>query len=123
MGFLTYVIYMATSTAMTLWVGRTLNTHGQVLLSGKFSGRETLAHAIGSLLLGGFYFVIFGIILVTISWGNAPRTFEQGIAFLTVRQGIVILVLGVVHFFAVDMLSSHDTQSSAEEKWADGVKS
>ncbi|MEZ0262844.1 MAG: hypothetical protein ACAH80_17700 [Alphaproteobacteria bacterium] len=123
MGFFIYIVYLATSAAMILWVGRTLHTHGQVFLLRNFKGNEVLAGAISHLMLAGFYLITFGLILVTLTWGHAPRTLDQGFEFLCIRQGSVILMLGIVHFIALQMLiDCQDLQVRADEKWADGVK-
>lgn len=123
-----YAAYLAISIAVTVWVGRTLHGNGRVFLVRNFRGNEPLADAVNHLLLVGFYLINFGFICLTLSCGDKPNTLEQGIEFLSVKQGTIILAIGVMHFFAMLVLTKcRDLAFIApapqqEEKWADGVK-
>lgn len=122
-----YAAYLLISIAITVWVGRTLHGNGRVFLVRNFRGNEPLADAINHLLLVGFYLINFGFICLTLSCGAKPSTLEQGIEFLSVKQGTIILAIGVMHFFAMLVLTkcrdiAFTAQPPAEKKWADGVK-
>jgi hypothetical protein len=52
---LCYVIYLALSIALTVWVARTLHRNGRVFLIQAFRGREDMADAVNHLLVVGFY--------------------------------------------------------------------
>lgn len=94
-----YLAYLAISAVITVWVGRSLNRNGRVFLLENFHGNETLADSVNHLLLVGFYLVNFGFISLTLKYGYEPRTLDQAIAYLSSKIGVVILVLGLMHFF------------------------
>lgn len=95
-----YVIYLAISIAITVWVGRTLHKNGRVFLVENFKGNELVADSINHLLLVGFYLINLGFISLTLkSQGAPPETTEVAIEFLSGKIGFIIIVLGVMHFF------------------------
>jgi len=51
----TYLIYLAISIALTVWVARTLHKNGRVFLVDVFHGNEALADSVNHLLVVGFY--------------------------------------------------------------------
>ena len=96
---LTYLIYIAISLGITIWVGRTLNKNGRVFLVANFKDNEAVADAINHLLLVGFYLINIGFICYTLeSTGIAPATRSDGIEFLSKKIGFIVIVLGVMHF-------------------------
>ena len=95
----TYAAYVAISLAVTVWVGRTLNRNGRVFLVENFEGREQLADSINHLLLVGFYLVNIGFVTLALRHGTKPDDVVGAIEFLSTKVGLVILVLGVMHFF------------------------
>ena len=94
-----YIAYLSLSIAMTVWVGRSLNKNGRVFLVENFSGNESLAESVNHLLLVGFYLINFGFISLALKYGDKPGTLEQAIEFLSTKVGLVILILGIMHFF------------------------
>ena len=53
----TYLLYLAVSVALTIWVARTLHKNGRVFLVDSFLGNEGLADSVNHLLVVGFYLV------------------------------------------------------------------
>ena len=49
-GLSTYLIYLALSIALTIWVGRTLHKNGRVFLVDVFHGNDALADSVNHLL-------------------------------------------------------------------------
>ena len=66
----TYVLYLAISIALTLWVGRTLYNNGFLFLVDVFRGNEALAHSVNHLLVVGFYLVNFGFVSLHLRLGT-----------------------------------------------------
>jgi hypothetical protein len=92
-----YVIYLSASAALTVWVGSTLYRNGRVFLVSVF--KETgLADSVNHLLVVGFYLVNLGAAAILINGGGAPRTFADMIQETVTRIGVVLLVLGTMHF-------------------------
>ena len=100
----TYLVYALASFALTVWVGRTLNKNGRLFLVENFHGNEALADSVNHLLLVGFYLVNFGFIFLALKYGDKPATVEEAIEFLSTKIGLVIVVLGVMHFFLMHQL-------------------
>jgi len=94
-----YAAYLALSIAITVWVGRTLHKNGRVFLVQNFQGNEALADSINHLLLVGFYLINFGFMSLTLKYGDKPADAAGAIEFLSTKIGLIILVLGVMHFF------------------------
>ncbi len=97
----TYIIYLAVSLLITLWVGTSLHKNGRVFLVENFRGSEALADSINHLLLVGFYLINAGFITLALRYGDKPTTAEAMIEFLSTKIGLVILVLGMMHFFNI----------------------
>ena len=101
---ITYCIYLPVSILLTVWVARTLFTHGRVFLIEIFRQDLTLADSVNKLLLVGFYLVNIGYAVYTLKiWGSIDST--QGlIETLAQKVGWIILVLGAMHFFNLFVL-------------------
>ena len=64
----TYVLYLAISVALTVWVARTLSKNGRVFLVNSFASDERLADSINHLLvLGAMHF--FNVFVIA-KWGK-----------------------------------------------------
>lgn len=100
----TYAVYVVLSLAITVWVGRTLNKNGRVFLVENFEGQETLADSINHLLLVGFYLVNIGFISLALRYGEKPSDAVGAVEFLSTKIGLVVVVLGAMHFFNMNML-------------------
>ncbi len=96
---LAYVIYLLVSVAMTVWVARTLHRNGHVFLVQAFRGSETMAASVNHLLVVGFYLINLGFISFALRYGEKPDTLQAMIEFLSTKLGLVLLVLGAMHFF------------------------
>jgi hypothetical protein len=94
-----YIIYLLLSVAIALWVGRTLSRNGRVFLVENFEGNDALADSVNHLLLVGFYLINFGFISLALRYGDKPETIDQTIEFLSTKIGLVIMLLGAMHFF------------------------
>src|SRR6266571_1423566 len=94
-----YLIYLAISIALTVWVARTLHKNGRVFLVDVFHGNETLADSVNHLLVVGFYLINFGYVSLALKLGYSIPSPREGIEALSVKVGMVLLVLGGMHFF------------------------
>ena len=100
-----FLIYLAVSLALTVWVARTLSRNGIVFLKECFGHDDSLANSTNHLLVVGFYLVNLGWILLTLRYGTAPETLAQTITFLSSKIGLVVVVLGVMHFFNMNAIA------------------
>jgi len=101
---ITYAIYFIISLLITVWVGHSLHKNGRVFLVENFAGREALADSINHLLLVGFYLINVGFIALTLRLGERPSDIVEAIEYLSTKVGMVIVVLGIMHFFNMFVL-------------------
>jgi hypothetical protein len=111
-GITTYMIYLVISIALTVWVARTLHKNGRVFLVDVFHGNEQLADSVNHLLVVGFYLINFGYVSLALKLGYDVSTAQEGIEALSVKVGMVLLVLGAMHFFNLFIFSRMRRRSS-----------
>jgi hypothetical protein len=100
----TYLVYVAVSVAATIWVGGSLHRNGRVFLVANFHAQEQLADSVNHLLLVGFYLINIGFVCLALRYGDKPREIVGAIEFLSTKIGLVIVLLGAMHFFNMRML-------------------
>lgn len=94
-----YITYLLVSVGLTVWVARTLSRNGKVFLADVFKGNETLADAVNHLLVVGFYLVNLGFVALYLQRDSAVTDARMLLEALSVKLGVVLLVLGVLHLF------------------------
>lgn len=102
---ITYLVYVAVSIALTVWVGRTLFRHGTVFLDDVFEGKPALAGAINRLLVVGFYLVNFGFVSFGLTSPVQVRDATGAVELLSQKVGLVLVMLGILHLLNVLVLS------------------
>ncbi len=95
----TYAAYIVVSIFLTVWVARTLHKNGRVFLVEVFGGDATLANSVNHLLVVGFYLINLGYVSLALKIGYQIESARVGIEALSWKVGLVLLVLGVMHFF------------------------
>ncbi|GGZ19043.1 hypothetical protein GCM10010387_09620 [Streptomyces inusitatus] len=100
-----YIVYLLVSVALTIWVARTLSRNGRIFLADVMHGNEKLAEAVNHLLVVGFYLVNLGFVALYLrvaeEIGDTRGLFDA----LSVKLGVVLLVLGVLHLGNVYVLN------------------
>ena len=99
-----YAAYVTLGLAITVWVCRTLSSNGLVFLIENFEGKETLARSVNHLLLVGFYLVNIGFMSLMLRYGPRPDSIVEALEFLSTKVGLVVVLLGVMHFLNMYML-------------------
>lgn len=97
----TYAIYLFLSVLLTVWVAKTLHHHGRVFLVTAFHGDEQLADSVNHLLVVGFYLINLGWVTLVLKTQLAPQNVAEIFEVLSYKLGIVLLILGVMHFFNI----------------------
>lgn len=100
-----YSLYLVISTAMTIWVARTLHKNGRVFLVDAFGGNEGLADSVNHLLVVGFYLINIGYVTLALKYGDKPVNLVGLFEHLSTKVGTVLLVLGGMHFFNLVVFS------------------
>ncbi|MEA2684047.1 MAG: hypothetical protein QOK05_2375 [Chloroflexota bacterium] len=100
-----YLIYVTLSTLLTIWVATTLFRHGRRFLLDVFQGDESLADSVNHLLVVGFYLVNLGYISLQLKLEQIPAGFAEVTEALALKVGLVLVVLGAMHFFNLFVLA------------------
>jgi hypothetical protein len=96
-----YIVYLVVSVTLTIWVARTLHHRGRIFLIDAFHGNESVADSVNHLLVVGFYLINIGYVSLALKFGDKPRDLQESIEFLSIKIGLVLVVLGGMHFFNV----------------------
>ena len=94
-----YLINIAVSVTLTVWVANTLHKNGRIFLVQAFHGSEEMADSVNHLLVVGFYLINIGYIALALKYGTKPETVQDAFEFLSTKVGLVLVVLGAMHFF------------------------
>jgi hypothetical protein len=100
-----YLAYLVISIGLTVWVARTLSRNGRVFLIDSFLENERLADSVNQLLVVGFYLINFGYVTLALKYGDKATDAATAIEALSTKIGVVLLVLGVMHFFNLYLFS------------------
>ena len=101
----TYVVYLIISICLTVWVARTLHKNGRVFLVDSFLGNEQLADSVNHLLVVGFYLINIGYVTLALKYGDKPADARTALETLSTKVGLVLVVLGLMHFFNLYVFS------------------
>jgi hypothetical protein len=100
---------------LTIWVAMTLSRNGQVFLEDVFEDRLDLANAVNKLLVVGFYLLNLGFVLIYLRSDDRVLSLSQMLESLSGRVGIVMLVLGAIHFLNIYVFNAIRRRSRAEQ--------
>lgn len=100
-----YVIYLVISIGLTVWVARTLSRNGRIFIADVLQGNEKLADAVNHLLVVGFYLVNIGFVTLYLRSGDTILEARGLFEALSVKLGVVLLVLGFMHLGNVWVLN------------------
>lgn len=95
----TYLSYLTISICLTVWVAHTLHKNGRIFLVDAFHGNEPLADSINHLLVVGFYLINIGYVALALKESASPENLRGILEMLSGKVGVVLLVLGGMHFF------------------------
>ncbi len=96
---LTYGLYLTIAITLTIWVARTLHKNGRIFLVECFHGNEELADSVNHLLVVGFYLINIGFVSLYLKTTEDVLGARGVFEALSGKMGIVLLVLGAMHFF------------------------
>lgn len=101
-----FLIYIIISVFITVYVSRTLSKNGLAFLIAGFKGNTELATSTNHLLVVGFYLVNLGFVLLRMQTNVVIDSVEQLIIYQASGVGLVLLVLGLAHFFNMYVIHS-----------------
>ena len=100
-----YTAYLVISLSVTIWVAQTLQKSGRPFLIDAFHGNGELADSVNRLLVVGFYLINLGYISLQLKLESAPDSAAGVVEALAGKLGLVLLVLGVMHFGNLGVLA------------------
>jgi len=100
-----YLSYLAITVALTIWVAKTLHRTGRVFLLDAFHGNASLADSVNQLLVVGFYLINVGYIALALKTTDPLANLRQVIELESGKIGVVLLILGAMHFFNMFVLA------------------
>src|SRR5215212_9019528 len=116
-----YVAYLLIAVPLTVWVASTLSRNGRVFLADVFDSRQELADAVNRLLVVGFYLLNLGFVMLYLRGGGEVADLTGLFETLSLKIGVVMLVLGVIHVVNVMVFSSmrrRSRQDAARAEYA-----
>jgi hypothetical protein len=111
---ITYGLYLMIALPVTVWVAKTLHRNGKVFLVDCFHGNAELAESVNQLLVVGFYLVNFGFVSLYLKLVDEVVAVRGIFEALSSKLGVVLLVLGAMHFFNLLVLTKVRKRASYE---------
>jgi hypothetical protein len=94
-----YLLYLAITLTLTVWVANVLFKNGRIFLVDIFKGNQELADSVNRLLVVGFYLINIGYVSLFLREDEYIQNVARLIELLSRKVGIIILILGAMHFF------------------------
>jgi hypothetical protein len=92
-----YLVYLAVSVGLTMWVGRVFQRNGAAYLADVLKD-PALATSMNRLLVVGFYLISLGGVALLLNVQDSLRSPADIVRAVATKVGIVLLLLGVMHF-------------------------
>src|SRR3954468_24366490 len=99
-----YITYLVISICIAIAVATFLYKSGHPFLLLAFRGDEKLAVSVNRLLVVGFYLIHIGFICLFSVIGQAAQTPMEFLKYVCWKVGVVLFVLGGMHFFNLAIL-------------------
>ena len=100
-----YLTYLLISLSVTVWVAHTLHRRGRIFLVDAFHGNTELADSVNHLLVVGFYLINVGFVALALRTYTTPLELRGAMELVADKTGMVLLVLGFMHFFNLYVFS------------------
>lgn len=101
----THLLFLALAVPLALGTGRVLLAHGTPFLTDVY-GREDLAASVNRLVVIGFSLLTTGFVLLLVRAGGEVRSATELLETLSVKLGVVMVLLGVVHLATISTFGS-----------------
>jgi hypothetical protein len=90
-----------------------LHKNGRIFLVDSFHGNEPLADSVNHLLVVGFYLINIGYVTLALRYGAKAGDMKEALEMLSTKVGLVLVVLGVMHFFNLLIFSKMRRRATA----------
>ncbi len=102
---ISYSIYLLIAIPVTIWVAKTLHRNGRVFLVDCFHGNAEMADSVNHLLVVGFYLINIGFVTLFLKIESKVQEVTGVFEALSGKLGVVLLVLGGMHFLNLFIFS------------------
>jgi hypothetical protein len=109
-----YAAYLFVSVGVTIWVAGALQRNGRAFLIDAFHGDENMADSVNRLLVVGFYLINIGYVTLALRSRGEVETARQAIELFSDKLGLVLVVLGAMHFLNLYVFSQFRRRGRAE---------
>lgn len=109
-----YSVYLAISLSVTIWVAQTLQKSGRPFLVDAFHGNTELADSVNRLLVVGFYLINVGYVTLALRSTGEVATARSVIELVSDKVGLVLVVLGIMHFVNLYIFSRLRKRAQAD---------
>jgi len=109
-----YLAYLAVSLIATVWVAQTLRRNGRTFLIDAFHGNVELADSVNHLLVVGFYLINVGYVTLALHTSAEVGTARSAIELVCDKFGLVLIVLGAMHFTNLYVFNSLRRRGQAD---------
>ena len=109
-----YLTYLAVGLTVTVWVAQTLRRNGRAFLIDAFHGNRDLADSVNHLLVVGFYLINLGYVALVLRTSALVPDARAAIELVCDKVGLVLIVLGVMHFFNLYVFNRLRQRGQAE---------
>ena len=97
---LAYLIYGLLTSITIFYVGKVLHRNGRHYMLRALQDEE-MGDFINDGLLVGYYLVNVGYVFITIKFWEAIQNVQQLVEMVSEKTGIILLLLGLLHFFNI----------------------
>jgi hypothetical protein len=98
----------------TVWVAQTLRRNGRAFLIEAFHGNVELADSVNHLLVVGFYLINVGYVTLALRTSAQIATARSAIELVCDKFGLVLMVLGGMHFLNLYVFHRLRTRGQAD---------
>jgi hypothetical protein len=109
-----YIAYLVISLSVTIWVAQTLQKSGRPFLIDAFHGNGELADSVNRLLVVGFYLINIGYVTEALRSTGEVATARSAIELVSDKIGLVLVVLGAMHFLNLYIFNRLRKRASAD---------
>jgi hypothetical protein len=100
----TYCNYLLLTLFVVFYIGNVLYRNGRPFLLNTFHGQAAVADAVNKVLLAGYYLLNMGYTVIVLKVWNRVGSCREMIEVLSMKVGVIVLTLGIMHLFNVLLL-------------------
>src|SRR5687768_992305 len=96
-----YLVYLAATLLLIIWVGFTLYRNGKPFLLMCFDGNSVVASAVNRTLLAGYYLVNTGYAIYSLKIWEEVSNWLDVLETVGTKIGFIVFLLGIMHIINV----------------------